>query len=166
MGLTPAPGETSAAWRNTTAVGERVVRLGTLIVVAAAGLLILAAVFLATGALFVLFADGVQANLGSIRTIPELQVAVQRVFAGVLLLVLGLELLETLKNYFTDSRIRTEIILVVALIAIARHIMLLDVEHTSGAVLLGSAALTLALAVSYWLVRGKRERAAGPDLPQ
>jgi uncharacterized membrane protein (DUF373 family) len=74
--------------------------------------------------------------------------------------MLGLELLETLKTYFTESHIRIEVILVVALIAIARHIMLMDIDHTSGPVLVGSAALTLALAVSYWLIRSRREALA------
>ena len=135
--------------------GERIVRFGEILVVTAGGLLLLAAVIVAAGTLFVLFVSGVIHSLGSIDSIPELQTAVQRVFAGVLLLMLGLELLETLKSYFTDFRLNIEIILIVALIALGRHIMLLDIEHTDGTVLLGVAALTLALAVSYRLVRGR-----------
>ena len=49
----------------------------------------------------------------------------------------------------------------VALIAVARHVMLLELDQTSGAVLLGSAALILALAASYWLVRGRRQTRLG-----
>jgi uncharacterized membrane protein (DUF373 family) len=140
-------------------LGERIARNGEIIVVAVSGLLVLAAVMFASGTLVVLFADGVRANIGSVDTIAELQNGVQRVFAGVLLLMLGLELLETLKAYFTESQIRIEVILIVALIAVARHVMLLDIEHANADVLLGSAALTLALAASYWLVKWRR---AGP----
>jgi uncharacterized membrane protein (DUF373 family) len=154
------PGGRSSPERRLQAVGERVVRVGEIVVVAAGGLLVLAAVILATGTLIVLFVAGASSGLGSIDSIPELQVAIQRVFAGVLLLMLGLELLETLKCYFTESQIRIEVILVVALIAVARHVMVLDVEHTNGAVLLGCAALVVGLAASYWLVRSRRERAA------
>ena len=134
--------------------------MGEIAVIACAGLLVLIAVILAAGTMFVLFADGVRANLGVIGSIDALQAAIQKVFAGVLLLMLGLELLETLKSYFTESQVRIEIILVVALIAVARYVMLLNIEQTSGAVLFGSAALTLALAASYWLVRGRRVRAS------
>jgi uncharacterized membrane protein (DUF373 family) len=152
--------ESSRPGHRLTAAGERIVRIGEIVVVAAAALLVLAAVIVATAMLFVLFVEGIHADLRSIDSIPELQTAVQRVFAGVLLLMLGLELLETLKCYFTESQIRIEVILIVALIAVARHVMLLDVEHTGWAALFGSAALILALAASYWLVRSRRVAAA------
>jgi uncharacterized membrane protein (DUF373 family) len=140
---------------------ERIVRLSEVIVVSAAGLLVVASVTLAAGTMFALFINGLRRGLQSIDSIQDLQVAVQRVFAGVLLLMLGLELLETLKSYFTESRIKIEVILIVALIAVGRHIMLIDIEHTDGAVLLGAAALTLALALSYILVRSRRDETPG-----
>src|SRR5262245_635102 len=102
--------------------------------------------------LYTLFITGLRANLTTIRSVDALQPAVQNVFAGVLLLMLGLELLETLKTYFKDYHIRIEVILVVAIIAVGRHIIQIDFEHTSAAVLLGSAGLMVALAVSYFLV--------------
>jgi uncharacterized membrane protein (DUF373 family) len=145
------------AWeRNAAETGRRIVHFGEIFVVAAAGVLVLTAIFVAAITLFELVFDGVRRNIGSIESISELQTAVQAVFAGVLLLMLGLELLETLKSYFTDSHLRIEIILVVALIAVSRHVMLIDVQHASGAELIGSSALTLSLAASYWLVRSRR----------
>jgi uncharacterized membrane protein (DUF373 family) len=146
-----------------SAFGERVIRLSEIVVVAASSLLVILAILIAAATLSVLFARGVSRGLATIDSIDDLQVAVQHVFAGVLLLVLGLELLETLKNYFTDFRIRIEVILMVTLIAIGRHVMLLDIEHTPGAVLLGSAALILALSVSFWLMRGRRGPSAERD---
>jgi uncharacterized membrane protein (DUF373 family) len=77
--------------------------------------------------------------------------------------MLGLELLETLKTYFQDYHIRTEVILVVAIIAVGRHIIQTDFEHTSGSVLVGMAALIVALAVSYYLVRLRGPRAGELD---
>ena len=73
--------------------------------------------------------------------------------------MLGLELLETLKTYFEDYQIRTEVIVVVALIAVGRHIILIDFEHASAPVLFGTAVLIVALAVSYYLIRAGRSRA-------
>jgi len=92
------------------------------------------------------------------------QVAIQKVFAGVLLLMLGLELLETLKTYFRQYHIRTEVILVVAIIAVGRHIIQFDFEHASGSVLAGMALLIVALAVSYYLVRARPPRALDAPL--
>lgn len=134
------------------ALGEKVVRGSEFFVVAAAGLLVIVAVVVSTGVLYTLFIHGLRTNLGTIESVDALQPAIQHLFAGVLLLMLGLELLETLKTYFKDYHFRTEVILVVAIIAVGRHIIQVDLEHTSGSVLLGIAGLIVALAVSYFLV--------------
>jgi len=141
-------------WR-VIALGEKLVRTSEFFVVTAAGLLLIAAVFFATAALYQLFIKGILVNFGSLGSIDVIQDAIQRVFAGVLLLMLGLELLETLKTYFQHYHIRTEVILVVAMIAVGRHIIQFDFEHASGSVLAGIAMLMLALSASYYLVRAR-----------
>lgn len=88
-----------------------------------------------------------------IDSIAELQEAVQSLFAGVLLVVLGLELLDTLRNYFIEHRLRVEFLISVALIAVARHIIQLDFEHSSPWVVGSIALLILTLAASYVGVR-------------
>ena len=89
----------------------------------------------------------------AVDSVSDLQRAIQRGFAGILLIILGLELLDTLRTYFTEHRLRLEIILIVAIIALGRHIIVLDLEHVTGDVLLGVAALTLAVTGGYFLVR-------------
>jgi uncharacterized membrane protein (DUF373 family) len=91
--------------------------------------------------------------VAAVDTVSDLQRVVQRAFGGVLLIILGLELLETLRTYFVEHRIRLEIILIVAIIAVGRHIIQLDFEHVSGVTLLGIGALMLALAGGYFLVK-------------
>ena len=150
--------------RRLTELGEKLVRISEFVVVSAAGLLVIAAVILATIVLYTLFIKGVRANFGSIESIDAIQAAVQRVFAGVLLLMLGLELLETLKTYFQHYHIRTEVILVVAMIAVGRHIIQFDFEHTGGSVLAGMGGLMLALSISYYLVRARGTRALDAKL--
>lgn len=86
---------------------------------------------------------------GQIESIAELQEAVQALFAGVLLVVLGLELLDTLRNYFIEHRFRMEFLISVALIAVARHIIQLDYEHTSPWLVMAIALLIFSLAASY-----------------
>ncbi len=90
---------------------------------------------------------------GQIDSIAELQQAVQSLFAGVLLVVLGLELMDTLRNYFIEHRFRVEFLISVALIAVARHVIQLDYEHTSPWLVAAIAFLTFSLAASYVGVR-------------
>ncbi|HMN44044.1 MAG TPA: phosphate-starvation-inducible PsiE family protein [Povalibacter sp.] len=89
----------------------------------------------------------------NVDSVPELQRALQRAFAGILLIILGLELLDTLRTYFTEHRLRLEIILIVATIAIGRHIIVLDFEHMTGMTMLGIGALTIAVTAGYYLVK-------------
>ena len=88
-----------------------------------------------------------------IDSIAELQQAAQALFAGVLLVVLGLELLDTLRNYFIEHRLRVEFLISVALIAVARHVIQLDYEHESPWLIIAIAVLMFSLAASYVAVR-------------
>jgi uncharacterized membrane protein (DUF373 family) len=103
--------------------------------------------------LWYLFIFAIRDHVADIRSIPLLTEAVQRGFSGVLLIVLGLELLETLRVYFAHHRVRLELILVVALIAVARHVINLDFHAISGGDIAGIAALVVALAGGYYLVK-------------
>lgn len=88
-----------------------------------------------------------------IDSIAELQEAVQALFAGVLLVVLGLELMDTLRNYFIEHRLRVEFLISVALIAVARHVIQLDYEHASPWLVIAIAVLMFSLAASYVGIR-------------
>jgi uncharacterized membrane protein (DUF373 family) len=74
------------------------------------------------------------------------------VFGFFLLVLIGIELLETVKTYLRRSTaaVRVEVVLEVALIAIARKVVALDLSKYSPFVVLGIAALiaTLALAIA------------------
>jgi uncharacterized membrane protein (DUF373 family) len=88
-----------------------------------------------------------------IDNISELQHTVQALFAGILLVVLGLELMDTLRNYFIEHRLRVELLISVALIAVARHVIQLDYEHSEPALVAAMGFLVLTLAASYVGVR-------------
>jgi len=94
-----------------------------------------------------------QRAVGQIETVAQLQDAAQSLFAGVLLVVLGLELMDTLRNYFIEHRLRVELLISVALIAVARHIIQLDYEHTAPGLVAAIALLVFRLAASYLGVR-------------
>jgi len=101
----------------------------------------------------VLVFRGIPRATTEISSVTELQQAIQALFAGVLLVVLGLELMETLRNYFIEHRLRVELLICVALIAVARHVIQLDYEHTDPWLVAAIAFLVLSLAASYVGVR-------------
>ncbi len=75
------------------------------------------------------------------------------VFGVFLLVVIGIELLDTIKVYFREHVIHVEVVMLVAIIAIARKIIVMDFALYSGAEILGIAAIMLALAGGYFLIR-------------
>ena len=101
----------------------------------------------------VLLFRGIPRATAEINNVAELQQAIQSLFAGVLLVVLGLELMETLRNYFIEHRLRVELLICVALIAVARHVIQIDYEHTDPGLVAAMAFLVLSLSASYIGVR-------------
>lgn len=101
---------------------------------------------------------GIPRAMTQTENIAELQHAVQGLFAGILLVVLGLELMDTLRNYFIEHRMRVELLISVALIAVARHVIQLDYEHSEPKLVAAMAFLVLALAASYVGVRALMRR--------
>jgi uncharacterized membrane protein (DUF373 family) len=81
-------------------------------------------------------------------------------FGKVLLVLIGIELLETMRAFASERVVRAEIVLAVALIALARKIIILEPEHVSTFSMVGLAALVAAIAFAYLVVvRGGRPRA-------
>lgn len=117
-------------------------------------LMIIFTVATATVILATIYVAGMRAQLGHIVNLDTLQPTLEQYFSGVLMVLLGLELLETLKTYFSERHIRIEVILVVAMIAVGRHVIRVDFGHTDGFTLLGLAGLILALSAGYFLVKG------------
>lgn len=74
---------------------------------------------------------------------------------GIFMLVLiGIELMETIiKTYMDESPDHARIVIAVAIIAIARKVIILDMKELSGIALLGIAAIILALTAGYYLIR-------------
>lgn len=124
----------------------RVMKLLLMIVIALA---VLELCFL----LFVNIARLIRTGFAGVANVGDLQAQVQRAFGGFLLVILGLELLDTLRTFFTEHRIRLQIIMIVAIIAITRHVILLDVGHLDGVMLTGIGVLVLSLTSGYFLIR-------------
>ena len=76
-------------------------------------------------------------------------------FGFFLLILIGIELLETIKAYLQDQVVHSEIVLEVALIAIARKVIILDLKDYDSIIILGIAALIITIAAAYYIVRRK-----------
>lgn len=75
------------------------------------------------------------------------------VFGTFLLVLIGIELLETLKVYISKKELRAETIVLVAIIALARKVITLDLKSLPGDSMLGIAAFTLSLTVGYYVLK-------------
>ena len=83
-------------------------------------------------------------------------------FGQFLLVLIGIELMHTMKIYIKHRVIHLEAVLVVALIAMARKIVVLEPKELHEGTLLGIAAFVLALTLGYYLVRRSRWEKGDP----
>ncbi|MBN2742813.1 uncharacterized membrane protein (DUF373 family) [Breznakibacter xylanolyticus] len=81
-----------------------------------------------------------------LNTLPDL-------FGAFLLILIGIELLETIKIYFRESIVHVEVVVLVAIIAIARKVVVIKIEDLSGVMLMGIGVLIAALALAYFLIK-------------
>src|SRR5262249_28668355 len=93
---------------NGASKSKRFLRWFEIVVIAAMQVLLIMLIVVATIALYGLFFEGVRSNLGEIGSAEDLHGLLQKGFGGVLIVLLGLELMETLKAYFTEHHIRVE----------------------------------------------------------
>ena len=84
-------------------------------------------------------------------------------FGQFLLVLIGIELLHSMKIYAVRRVIHLEAVLIVALIAVARKVIVLEPKELPEGALMGIAAITLALALGYYLVRRSHREEGNPD---
>ena len=77
------------------------------------------------------------------------------IFGFFLLVLIGIELLETIKTYLNEQIVHVEIVLEVGLIAIARKVIILDIEKYDGITIIGVASLILAVSAAYFVIKRK-----------
>lgn len=79
-------------------------------------------------------------------------------FGYFLLVLIGVELLETLKAYIRKDAIHVRVVLEVALIAMARKVIIEEPNAVPGLTLFGIAALILALGIAFYFERQAKEK--------
>lgn len=70
-----------------------------------------------------------------------------------LLVLIVVELLDTIKVYVQKNEIHVEVIVLLAIIAVARKVILLDPANLDSLVLIGIGTLFIALAAGYYLIK-------------
>jgi uncharacterized membrane protein (DUF373 family) len=75
-----------------------------------------------------------------------------------LLVVVILEIMETMYIYATKDEIHVGAVVLIAITAISRELIVFDYEHVAGALLAGAGILIASLATAYYLIlRAHRE---------
>jgi len=79
------------------------------------------------------------------------------VLGAFLLVLIGVELLDTIKAYFHENAIHVEIVMLLAIIAVARKVILLDPTGTTGfefgVELMGIGVIVVGLSAGYYLFK-------------
>ncbi len=76
-----------------------------------------------------------------------------RIFGFFFIILIGFELIETIEMYFKDNVIHAEVVLLVAVIAVSRKVILLDLEKYDPLAIIGLGFIILALGGCYWFIK-------------
>ena len=85
------------------------------------------------------------------------------IFGVFMLVLLALEFFESIKIFLRDNVIKFELVIVIAITAISRKIILIDYNITSDLHLIGLGVLVFSLAAGYYLLRRANTSAGDPD---
>jgi uncharacterized membrane protein (DUF373 family) len=105
-----------------------------------------------------------------LKSLNPLEPAVfQHVFGGIMTLLIALEFNHTLRYVVTHDRgiIQAKIVILIALLAVVRKVIVVDLYEATAASVAALAGLVLCLGVTYWLMleRDDRMRKAPRNLP-
>jgi uncharacterized membrane protein (DUF373 family) len=92
-------------------------------------------------------------HVEQLREFFERFLLLHEVFGSFLLILIGLELMKTVVMYLESHELHVEVVFTVAMIAIARHAISLNLETTPPLVLVGMAALIVGLSIGYYYFR-------------
>jgi uncharacterized membrane protein (DUF373 family) len=80
-----------------------------------------------------------------------------KIFGYFLLILIGVELLETFKIYLKEQSINVQVVFLVAMIAMARKVIILEPNQISSVTLIGIGVIIIALAAGYYLVKKSQD---------
>lgn len=81
-----------------------------------------------------------------------------KIFGLFLNILIALEILENITAYLRKHVFQVELVIVTSLIAVARKIIILDLQKVSSGTIIGLGVAILALSVAYWIIRSSNIR--------
>ncbi len=81
-----------------------------------------------------------------------------RVFGFIFIVLIGFELLESIEMYFKKNVIHAEVVLLIAVIAVARKVVLLDLEKHDPITIIGLSLIILSLGACYSLIKRSNQK--------
>lgn len=76
-----------------------------------------------------------------------------RLFGFIFIILIGFELMETVEMYFRKNVVHAEVVLLVAVIAVSRKVILLDLEKYDPVSIIGLGVIILSLGGCYFLIK-------------
>lgn len=92
-------------------------------------------------------------------------VSLFKIFGLFLNVLIALEILENITAYLKKHVIQVELVIVTSLIAVARKIIILDLEQKTAFDLIALGFAILSLSISYWVVRNALRKPGTPPDP-
>ena len=89
----------------------------------------------------------------------------REVFSIFLMVLIGVELLETLRACLKGEMVHVEVVILVAIVAVARKIIIMDYDKFSPQMLIGMAVIILSLAGGYYLLKRTTAKYTHHDSP-
>jgi uncharacterized membrane protein (DUF373 family) len=93
-----------------------------------------------------------------VQTYPGFKNTLFYIFGLFLNVLIALEILENITAYLKKHVVQVELVIVTSLIAVARKIIILDLEKTGGLELIGLAIAILSLSLSFLVIRFTNNR--------
>ncbi len=81
-----------------------------------------------------------------------------RIFGFVFMVLIGFELLESITIYFKENVIHAEVVILIAVIAVSRKMILLDMEKYEAESLMALSLIMLSLGASYYFIKRSNKR--------
>ena len=76
-----------------------------------------------------------------------------KIFSFVFIILIGFEMMETIEMYFKKNVVHAEVVLLVAVIAVTRKVILLDLEKYDPVAIIGLGIIILSLGACYYLIK-------------
>ncbi len=128
---------------------EKILKIFEKVIIVSLLVLMMIAVFFATIELAIIIFEQIVNPPFLLLDIAEML----EIFGFFMMVLIGHELLESIKAYLVEDKIHAEVIFLVAIVAVSRKIIILDYKTISPEMLYGMAAIIIALGVGYFLVR-------------